>query len=139
MKRLCVMAALAAFLPVLANCNATTSAQRGGLSMSELGSSRPPGCPPNWCGCWARLEIGSSDKRLDSALQWPKVLPVVAGRGAAPVIGAWAVMGRKGGGHVGLVTGIDPDGNPIIKSGNHNHRVGEGVYPRARIRAYVRP
>jgi hypothetical protein len=46
--------------------------------------------------------------------------------------------GRRGG-HVGVVSGIDPNGNPIIISGNHGHRVGEGVYPRGRIYAYVMP
>jgi len=49
------------------------------------------------------------------------------------------VMGRHGGGHVGVVSGIDPSGNPIIVSGNHNHTVAESVYPRSRIAAYVMP
>jgi hypothetical protein len=37
------------------------------------------------------------------------------------------------------VSGIDPNGNPIIISGNHGHRVDEAVYPRSRIFAYVKP
>jgi uncharacterized protein (TIGR02594 family) len=63
-----------------------------------------------------------------------------------PQIGAIAVMARRGraaggspGGHVGVVSGIDPRGNPIIISGNHGHRVAEAVYPRGRIFAYVMP
>jgi hypothetical protein len=48
-------------------------------------------------------------------------------------------MGRRGGGHVGVVSGIDANGNPIIVSGNHNHTVAESVYPRSRISAYVLP
>jgi uncharacterized protein (TIGR02594 family) len=56
-----------------------------------------------------------------------------------PQVGAIAVMGRHGGGHVGVVTGIDPSGNPIIVSGNHNNTVAESVYPRSRIAAYVVP
>ncbi len=48
-------------------------------------------------------------------------------------------MRRRGGGHVGVVAGIDPNGNPIIISGNHNHTVAESVYPRHRIVAYVVP
>ncbi|HEY1311348.1 MAG TPA: TIGR02594 family protein [Pseudolabrys sp.] len=56
-----------------------------------------------------------------------------------PQVGAIAVMGRHGGGHVGVVTGIDANGNPIIVSGNHNHTVAESVYPRGRIAAYVVP
>jgi len=57
-----------------------------------------------------------------------------------PKVGAIAVLARgRRGGHVGIVTGIDPAGNPIIISGNHGHRVGEGTYPRSRVLAYVMP
>jgi uncharacterized protein (TIGR02594 family) len=57
-----------------------------------------------------------------------------------PRVGAIAVMTRgKNGGHVGVVSGFDNHGNPIIISGNHNKRVGVGVYPRERIYAYVVP
>jgi uncharacterized protein (TIGR02594 family) len=59
---------------------------------------------------------------------------------SGPQIGAIAVMSRgRSGGHVGVVSGIDRSGNPIIISGNHGHRVGEGVYSRGRIYAYVMP
>jgi uncharacterized protein (TIGR02594 family) len=60
-------------------------------------------------------------------------------RVSGPQIGAIAVMGRRGGGHVGVVSGIDASGNPIVVSGNHGHRVAESVYPRGRIYAYVMP
>ncbi len=57
-----------------------------------------------------------------------------------PQVGAIAVMTRgKNGGHVGIVTGFDDNGNPIIISGNHNKRVGVAVYPRERVYAYVVP
>ena len=46
-------------------------------------------------------------------------------RVSGPQVGAIAVMGRHGGGHVGVVTGVDPSGNPIIVSGNHNNTVAE--------------
>ena len=58
---------------------------------------------------------------------------------SGPQVGAIAVMGRRGGGHVGVVSGIDASGNPIVVSGNHGHRVAESVYPRGRIYAYVMP
>lgn len=59
---------------------------------------------------------------------------------SGPQVGAIAVMSRgRGGGHVGVVSGIDPSGNPIIVSGNHGHRVAESVYSRGRIYAYVMP
>src|SRR4029078_5804499 len=38
-----------------------------------------------------------------------------------PQVGAIAVMGRGGGGHVGGVSGVDPNGNPIGVSGDHKH------------------
>jgi uncharacterized protein (TIGR02594 family) len=54
-----------------------------------------------------------------------------------PEVGAIAVMNRKGGGHVGVVSGFDKDGDPIIISGNHSRRVAEAVYARSRIITYV--
>jgi uncharacterized protein (TIGR02594 family) len=60
-------------------------------------------------------------------------------RVSRPEVGAIAVMARRGGGHVGVVSGIDPQGNPIIISGNHGHRVAESKYQGARIYAYVMP
>lgn len=54
-----------------------------------------------------------------------------------PQVGAIAVLSRGRGGHVGVVSGFDDGGNPIIVSGNHGHRVGEGVYSKHRVIAYV--
>jgi uncharacterized protein (TIGR02594 family) len=59
---------------------------------------------------------------------------------AKPEVGAIAVLTRgKRGGHVGVISGVDAHGNPVIISGNHNKRVGESVYPRSRVIAYVKP
>lgn len=52
-------------------------------------------------------------------------------------VGAIAVMSRRGGGHVGIVSAISPEGNPIIISGNHRHHVAEAEYPRRRHITYV--
>lgn len=61
-------------------------------------------------------------------------------RVSGPQVGAIAVMSRgRRGGHVGIVSGVDERGNPIIISGNHNRRVAEAVYPRRRVYAYVIP
>lgn len=60
-------------------------------------------------------------------------------RVSGPEIGAIAVMSRRGGGHVGIVSGIDAHGNPILVSGNSGHRVREAAYARGRIYAYVVP
>lgn len=54
-------------------------------------------------------------------------------------VGAIAVMSRRGGGHVGVISGIDTSGNPIVISGNNAGRVREAVYPRGRIYAFVEP
>jgi len=54
-------------------------------------------------------------------------------------VGAIAVMSRRGGGHVGVVSGIDSQGNPIVISGNHGGRVRESVYSRQRVVAFVSP
>lgn len=58
---------------------------------------------------------------------------------SGPQVGAIAVMGRHGGGHVGIVTGIDAQGNPIMISGNNGNRVREAPVSRGRIYAYVMP
>lgn len=47
-----------------------------------------------------------------------------------------AVTTRRGGGHVGVVSGYDNKGNPIIISGNHGRRVGVGTYAKNRVIAY---
>jgi uncharacterized protein (TIGR02594 family) len=61
-------------------------------------------------------------------------------RVSGPQVGAIAVMGRgRGGGHVGIITGIDASGNPIMISGNNGNRVREAPISRGRIYAYVMP
>lgn len=61
-------------------------------------------------------------------------------RVSGPQIGAIAVMSRgRRGGHVGVVSGIDANGNPIVISGNFRNRVAEATISRGRIYAYVMP
>ena len=61
-------------------------------------------------------------------------------RVSGPQVGAIAVMTRgRGGGHVGIITGIDAQGNPIMISGNNGNRVREAPVSRGRIYAYVMP
>jgi uncharacterized protein (TIGR02594 family) len=96
--------------------------------------TNPTGRRTLWCGAFMAMIAPDAARRVrnpNMALSWA-ALPHVA-----PRIGAIAVLGRRGGGHVGVVTGFDGRGNPIIVSGNHNHRVGEGVYSASRVRAYV--
>ena len=61
-------------------------------------------------------------------------------RVSGPQVGAIAVMSRgRRGGHVGIITGIDAQGNPIMISGNNGNRVREAPISRGRIYAYVMP
>ncbi|MBO4226496.1 TIGR02594 family protein [Bradyrhizobium neotropicale] len=61
-------------------------------------------------------------------------------RVSGPQVGAIAVMSRgRRGGHVGIITGIDAKGNPIMISGNNGNRVREAPVSRGRIYAYVMP
>ena len=92
-----------------------------------------------WCGAFMNLVLertgharGTSDLAKSFASYGTRV--------SGPQVGAIAVMSRgPTGGHVGIVTGMDPKGNPIIISGNHENRVAEVAYPRGRIFAYVMP
>ena len=99
--------------------------------------TNPTGRGSLWCGAFMDLVLkrtghaGGGNLACGYAHYGTRV--------SGPQVGAIAVMGRHGGGHVGVVSGIDANGNPIIVSGNHNHTVAESVYPRGRIAAYVLP
>jgi uncharacterized protein (TIGR02594 family) len=54
--------------------------------------------------------------------------------------GAIAVLTRKGGGHVGIVTGMSSDGKHIrLLGGNQGDTVSEMWFPKERITAYRMP
>lgn len=85
-----------------------------------------------WCSDFANMITGggTGSRVARSWLTKPRI---------SPQVGAMVVTSRRGGGHVGIVSGFTANGDPIVISGNHGHRVGEGVYPRSRIIAYVSP
>jgi uncharacterized protein (TIGR02594 family) len=98
--------------------------------------TNPTGWARVWCGRFMAMIAPDAAARIGNpnlALNWAK-LPRTGLQ-----VGAIAVLSRNGGGHVGVVSGVDANGNPIIISGNHNRRVAEAVYPRSRVYAYVRP
>jgi uncharacterized protein (TIGR02594 family) len=99
--------------------------------------TNPTGRGSLWCGAFMDLVLKRTGHAGGGNLAWG--YEHYGTRVAGPQVGAIAVMGRRGGGHVGVVSGIDANGNPIIVSGNHNHTVAESVYPRRRIAAYVLP
>jgi len=92
-----------------------------------------------WCATFMNLVLkkaGYSGTNSDAARSFAQY----GERITKPEVGAIAVLTRgKRGGHVGVITGVDARGNPVIISGNHNKRVGEGIYPRSRVIAYVKP
>jgi uncharacterized protein (TIGR02594 family) len=104
------------------------------LAKRYIGSN-PTGRRSLWCADFANLvlkkdnRVGTGSRLARSFLSLPRT---------RPRYGAIAVMGRRGGGHVGFVTGFDQRGNPIIISGNsRGHRVSVSVYDRHRILKYV--
>jgi uncharacterized protein (TIGR02594 family) len=116
----------------------------GGATSSGLVSearkyigTNPTGRGSLWCGAFMDLVLKRTGHAGGGNLA--SAYARYGTRVSGPQVGAIAVMGRHGGGHVGVVSGVDPNGNPIIVSGNHNHTVAESVYPAGRISAYVLP
>src|SRR5690349_4072093 len=99
--------------------------------------TNPTGRGSLWCGAFMDMVLKRTGHAGGGNLA--RAYARYGTRVSGPQVGAIAVMGRNGGGHVGVVSGIDPNGNPIIVSGNHNHTVAESVYPAGRISAYVLP
>jgi uncharacterized protein (TIGR02594 family) len=58
---------------------------------------------------------------------------------SGPRVGAIVVMSRRGGGHVGIITGVDGQGNLTMISGNSGNCVREAPVSRGRVYAYVMP
>jgi uncharacterized protein (TIGR02594 family) len=98
----------------------------------------PTGRGSLWCARFMNLVLqhtGYKGTGSDMAASFAHYGQRVSG----PQVGAIAVMGRRGGGHVGIITGIDAHGNPIMISGNNGNRVKEAPISRGRIYAYVMP
>jgi uncharacterized protein (TIGR02594 family) len=98
----------------------------------------PTGRSSLWCGAFMDMVLKKTGHKGGGNLA--RAYASYGRRVSGPQVGAIAVMTRgKGGGHVGVVSGVDASGNPIIISGNHNDVVAESTYPRGRIIAYVMP
>ena len=99
----------------------------------------PTGRGSLWCARFTNMVLQHSGYRgtgSDMANSFAKYGQRVSG----PQVGAIAVMSRgRRGGHVGIITGIDAKGNPIMISGNNGNRVREAPVSRGRIYAYVMP
>ncbi|MDA9532783.1 NlpC/P60 family protein [Bradyrhizobium sp. CCBAU 25338] len=129
------------------NANAGGAGMSGGFSggsnlVSEarryLGGN-PTGRGSLWCARFMNMVLqhtGHQGTGSDMASSFARYGTRVSG----PQVGAIAVMSRgRRGGHVGIITGIDAQGNPIMISGNSGNRVREAPVSRGRIYAYVMP
>jgi uncharacterized protein (TIGR02594 family) len=119
-------------------------AASGGFGSSVVAEARryiggnPTGRGSLWCARFMNMVLQRSGYR-GTGSDMARSFASYGHRVFGPQIGAIAVMARRGGGHVGVVSGIDSSGNPIIVSGNFRNRVVEAPYPRGRIYAYVIP
>jgi uncharacterized protein (TIGR02594 family) len=135
---------------VAAGSNATVTPTGGAMSSGFTSSNlvaearkylggNPTGRGSLWCARFANMVLQHSGYRgtgSDMASSFARYGQRVSG----PQVGAIAVMSRgRRGGHVGIITGIDASGNPIMISGNNGNRVREAPVSRGRIYAYVMP
>jgi uncharacterized protein (TIGR02594 family) len=103
-----------------------------------IGTGNPTDRATLWCARFMNMVLkhtGHSGTGSDMARSFASYGHRVSG----PQVGAIAVLSRRGGGHVGVVSGVDASGNPILVSGNVNNRVREAAFPRGRVYAYVLP
>lgn len=99
----------------------------------------PTGRSRLWCARFMNMVLQRSGHK-GTGSDMARSFASYGRRISGPQVGAIAVMSRgRRGGHVGVVSGIDAKGNPIVISGNHGHRVAEATYSRGRIYAYVMP
>lgn len=87
-----------------------------------------------WCADFIAKIAPEAARKVDNP-RWARDYAGLPKTGAQ--VGAIAVLSRGKGGHIGVVTGFDSRGNPIIISGNHGRRVAESSYPKNRVLAYV--
>lgn len=97
--------------------------------------TNPTGWRRLWCGRFIAMVAPQVAARVGNPNMAKAYLALPRTSGN---VGDIAVMGRRGGGHVGIVSGFDGAGNPIIVSGNAGGGiVREGAYARGRIIAFV--
>jgi uncharacterized protein (TIGR02594 family) len=126
------------------HANVTPGASMGGSSSSLVMEARhylgtnPTGRSSLWCARFMNMVLARTGHR-GTGSDMANSFAHYGHRISGPQVGAIAVMGRRGGGHVGIITGIDSAGDPIMISGNNRNRVREAPVSRGRIYAYVMP
>ena len=130
--------------PHLAPDTASSAAPTSGSSSSLVMEARhylggnPTSRGSLWCARFMNMVLQRTGHR-GTGSDMANSFAHYGHRVSGPEVGAIAVMGRRGGGHVGIITGIDAHGNPIMISGNNGNRVREAPISRGRIYAYVMP
>jgi uncharacterized protein (TIGR02594 family) len=88
-----------------------------------------------WCGgalAWWMQQSGVAYPRAyyraRAWLDWGFPIPL-----NEPCVGAVAVLGRGGGGHVAIVSGRDARGHLVLVGGNQGNRVSEASFAPARV------
>ncbi|CCD99508.1 conserved hypothetical protein [Bradyrhizobium sp. STM 3809] len=105
---------------------------------SYVGGGNPTGRRSLWCARFMNMVLERTGHR-GTGSDMARSFASYGQRVSGPQVGAIAVMSRRGGGHVGVVSGVDAQGNPIVISGNYGHRVREAAVSRGRVYAYVMP
>lgn len=131
---------------VTPNATPVATAPQDGVSSSGVVAEarryvggNPTGRGRLWCARFMNMVLERSGHR-GTGSDMARSFAGYGQRVSGPQVGAIAVMGRgRGGGHVGVVSGIDAKGNPIVVSGNNGNRVREAPVSRGRIYAYVMP
>ena len=133
-----------------ANASLGSSALAGG-STSGGGSSdlvsearhyvggNPTGRGSLWCARFMNMVLQHTGHRgtgSDMASLFHPLRPACVGPAGRCNRGDGPARRRR---HVGIITGIDASGNPIMISGNNGNRVKEAPISRGRIYAYVMP
>jgi uncharacterized protein (TIGR02594 family) len=103
-----------------------------------LGAPNMTGRPGPWCASFASYVLRKTGRRplandmASSALAYGPHL-------SAPQVGALAVISTRRGyaGHVGFVTGVNPDGSIRLISGNWSRRVADASISRRSVVAFV--
>lgn len=92
-----------------------------------------------WCGTYVAAVMKACDiappkawYRAKAWLDWGSVL-------ALPKTGAVVVFERPGGGHVGLVLGVDEQGRLLVLGGNQGNKVSVAPFDRDRVLGYRWP
>lgn len=112
-----------------------------GKAERYLGTN-PTGWSSLWCARFIAViapDVASRLKAMKLNPNWARDYAKLPGAKRHGSPGDIIVLTRGKAGHIGVLKGYDANNNPIVISGNHNRRVGEGVYRKGRVIAYVSP